>query len=341
LIVAGRRHLEATVMLTLIDIPGYTARRYRNERDLEAIVDLVNTNYAFDGVQDLESIESLRPRYLNLPAFDIEHDLVLIDDAEGRLAAYARTFARDEPDGRRQHIVAVNVHARARKRGIGRALLTWVESRCAEKERANPAPESALDAWVDTDLGGQFALRHGFVHARASIEMSRDLSEPIPLPVFPAGFELRPATPDQYRLIFEADIDAFRDHFGFTEPDDKQFERFLASPQLQPDLWKILWHRESNSIAAMVQNYVDSEFNQTFSVLRGYTEDISTQRRFRRMGLARNLILESLRMFKAMGMTEAALGADAENLTGAVRVYESCGFRVTKTFGMYRKPLHV
>ena len=36
-------------------------------------------------------------------------------------------------------------------------------------------------------------------------------------------------------------------------------------------------------------------------------------------------------------MTEAALGVDAENLSGALRVYESMGFRRHRTSRSYRK----
>jgi ribosomal protein S18 acetylase RimI-like enzyme len=38
-------------------------------------------------------------------------------------------------------------------------------------------------------------------------------------------------------------------------------------------------------------------------------------------------------------MTEAALGVDAENPSGALRLYESVGFRVVKQMGIYRKGL--
>jgi ribosomal protein S18 acetylase RimI-like enzyme len=36
-------------------------------------------------------------------------------------------------------------------------------------------------------------------------------------------------------------------------------------------------------------------------------------------------------------MESVHLGADAENLTGAVRIYERLGFRVRKTIVVYRK----
>ena len=38
-------------------------------------------------------------------------------------------------------------------------------------------------------------------------------------------------------------------------------------------------------------------------------------------------------------MTEAALGVDTENLSGALRVYERLGFSAVKRFSSYWKPL--
>jgi len=38
-------------------------------------------------------------------------------------------------------------------------------------------------------------------------------------------------------------------------------------------------------------------------------------------------------------MTEAALSVDTENPSGALRVYEACGFRPVNRSADYRKPL--
>ena len=63
------------------------------------------------------------------------------------------------------------------------------------------------------------------------------------------------------------------------------------------------------------------------------------RRPWRRKGLARALIVRSLRLQKDCGMTESALGADSENISGATGVYEDCRFRVTKRNMLYRKPI--
>ena len=50
-------------------------------------------------------------------------------------------------------------------------------------------------------------------------------------------------------------------------------------------------------------------------------------------------MVRSMRRLRELGLTEAALGADAENLSGAVRLYESLGFRRVRTAAGYRKPM--
>jgi ribosomal protein S18 acetylase RimI-like enzyme len=50
-------------------------------------------------------------------------------------------------------------------------------------------------------------------------------------------------------------------------------------------------------------------------------------------------LVHSLHLLHKEGMDGVHLNADAENLTGAMRLYERVGFRVRKTFISYRKSL--
>lgn len=89
----------------------------------------------------------------------------------------------------------------------------------------------------------------------------------------------------------------------------------------------------------MVRNYIDERENEEYGRKRGYTENISVRRPWRRRGLARALIAESFLFLRDLGMEEAALGVDAENLSGALRLYESMGFEQVKRWTDYRKNL--
>jgi ribosomal protein S18 acetylase RimI-like enzyme len=100
-------------------------------------------------------------------------------------------------------------------------------------------------------------------------------------------------------------------------------------------LWKVGW--DGDQVAGSVLNFLNEDENEEYQRKRGYTEGISVRRPWRKRGLATALITRSLMMFQEMGMTEAALAVDAQNLSGALRLYESVGFRQVKQSATYRK----
>jgi GNAT superfamily N-acetyltransferase len=67
--------------------------------------------------------------------------------------------------------------------------------------------------------------------------------------------------------------------------------------------------------------------------------DDDIRRPWQRRGLARALLVQSLRAVRERGMQEAALGVDTQNLSGALNLYESVGFRAVKRWSTYRKPM--
>lgn len=89
----------------------------------------------------------------------------------------------------------------------------------------------------------------------------------------------------------------------------------------------------------MVRSFINVDENERRGRRRGYVEHISVRRPWRRRGLARALIAASFPLLRARGMEEGALGVDTENTSGALRVYEACGFRPVARSATYRKPL--
>ena len=156
----------------------------------------------------------------------------------------------------------------------------------------------------------------------------------------PEGVEVRPVLPEHYRAIWDASNEAFHDHWGYSEPTEEDYKQWLESKIIfQPDLWQIAWDKESNEVAGQVRTFINHPENEKYNRKRGYTEFISVRRPWRKRGLARALIVQSLRLQKELGMTESALGADSENISGAIRIYETCGFRVVKQSAICRKPI--
>ena len=159
-------------------------------------------------------------------------------------------------------------------------------------------------------------------------------AEPIPMP---DGIELRPVTPDQHRPVFDADDEAFRDHFEYRAATEQDFVATFSQPDIDTSLWKVGW--DGDRIAGCVLPYIWKEENETLGVKRAWLESVSTRRPWRRRGLARALIAASLVELRERGIEEALLGVDAENPTGALALYEGLGFEVKLRSMSYRKAL--
>lgn len=84
--------------------------------------------------------------------------------------------------------------------------------------------------------------------------------------------------------------------------------------------------------------FIRPEENTRFNHQRGWTVNIGVRRPWRRRGLASALIAASPRELKARGMSEAALGVDADSLTDALGIYERMRFQVTQRETLRRKP---
>ena len=153
----------------------------------------------------------------------------------------------------------------------------------------------------------------------------------------PEGVEIRPVSEDQVRTIWEADVEAFRDHWGYVEPTESAYAQMLAYPEHDPTLWKVAWDDEG--VAGQVRSFIDEAQNSEIGCQRGWTENISTARRWRRRGVAKALIVESIRELANRGMTEAALGVHTENPNGAFDLYAGLGYEVVASWTTYRKPL--
>ena len=96
---------------------------------------------------------------------------------------------------------------------------------------------------------------------------------------------------------------------------------------------------DGHEVAGSVMTFIWPDENEAVGVRRGWLEHVSVRRPWRKRGLATALIAETLRMLRDAGMEQAALGVDSQNPTGALRLYESLGFRRHRTGISLRRPL--
>ena len=323
-------------------IPGLTFRHFRGAEDYPRMVAVISASAEADKIERVDTVEDIANGYSHLVNCDPYQDMIFAE-MNNEVIAYSRGFWFQEENGPRIYGSVGFLAPAWRRKGIGSTMLHWIENRMRTIADSHARMEASfLQSFADSENVGLATMleQNGYKPVRYAVEMVRPDFENIPDFPMPAGLEVRPVFPEHHRAIWEADTEAFRDHWGYAKPTEEDYKGWLENKTIfQPDLWQIAWDKETNKVAGQVRTFINAAENEKYNRKRGYTEFISVRRPWRKRGLARALIVRSLRLQKARCMTESALGADSENISGATRVYEDCGFRVTKRSAIYRKAI--
>ncbi len=319
--------------------PEILLRPYAGPADHPGMVAANNAWRETAGFIDFVDVPGMDVQYANIPRFQPGADCVVLERA-GSIVGYARVEWADARDGERLHAGIVIAPPGPDRPARIAALLDWCARRSSEQADIHPTERPrVLDAVapIDDEQLTAALLDRGYVAVRHGYEMIRPDLEAIPDVPLPAGLEVRPVLPEHLRAIYEAELEAFRDHWGAFDDEGDRFEQFRSDPHNDLSLWRVAWDGEQ--VAGMVRSYIDPATNARTGRLTGWTEHISVRRPWRRRGLARALLAESLRAVRDRGMTDASLGVDAGNENGALRLYESMGFRVAQDHVTYHRPL--
>lgn len=323
-------------------IHGLTFRRYRGPEDHPAMIDLYNTIYEYSNIPERETPEEFDVYFSSLRNCNPYEDMVMVE-VNGALIATGRTWWAEEADiGYYIYEVFNHTHPDWLESGVMEAVKGWLEKR-ARQIAVNhpPTAEKFFETWLPEKATVKMNMlkTSGFTEERFFFEMKRDLNQPIPEAVMPEGLEVRPVMPEHYRLIWEAADEAFRDHWGHVESTEEDYQRFLKRTEemedMNPDLWMVAW--EGDQVAGMVLNKIFAKENALMGTNFGWTDPICVRRPWRKRGLATALILKSLELLKELGMDSAMLDVDVINPSGALQLYEKCGYESTQKVITLRK----
>jgi mycothiol synthase len=319
-------------------VPGATSRSFADATDYASLAGLIATANAFDAIPYLPTASDLQIEMENAEGVEPGRDVMLVE-LEGRLIAATgveRVIREDIP----MYEIWGSVDPGFRRRGLG----TWLQHWTLEHARTRSALEDphgpvAFGSFAeDAEIGHRALLAGaGFAPVRHFFLMRRTDLGDVPDAPLPDGLEIRPVTEDQRRTIFDAENEAFRDHWGHREMGESDYITTFAREGLDTDLWVVAW--DGDQVAGVVQNWIWAEENARLGVNRGWLEHISVRRAWRRRGLARAITAESLRRLHAAGMDDAMLGVDSENPNGALGLYERLGFTVHSRAAAYRRSL--
>jgi mycothiol synthase len=301
--------------------------------DVEAVTDLLNDASQADyGVRE-SSEQEVRESY-NTPGFDLQRDSRLVVDANHNCLGVVEFY-----DTRGEHTrawVFFRVHPEVKDPAIGDFLMGFADER-APLMVTQGAPDTrailhtAIAGVNDTDRA--LLLRHGYTLSRYSLRMQVEFGEqPQAPPAWPAGITVRTAQPGDERAIYEADMEAFADHWGFLASPYEEWLHFAKKVnQFEPDLWFLAV--EGDEIAGICLCVSSRPEDQQMA----WVDTLGVRRPWRRRGVGEALLRHSFVEFQRRGKRRAALGVDAQSLTGATRLYERVGMSRVRQYEEYEK----
>jgi mycothiol synthase len=319
-------------------IPGLRSRYFASASDYEALATLFGVVNQADRVPWFPTAQNIELEMGGGDGADPVNDIVLVE-VDGRLVA-GTGLERTLRDVGPTYDIWGAVDPAFRRRGLGTALLRWTMDHARVRaSREDPhTPIHVRGFTEDTETGHRALLEAaGFETVRHFFLMRRAGLNDIPDAPLPEGLEIRPVAEDQWRTIFEAENEAFRDHWGHREMTDSDFRRTYDAAELDTDLWVVAW--DGDQVAGVVQTWVRPEENERLGVKRGWLDHISVRRPWRRRGLARAITAASLVKLRERGLAEAMLGVDSENPNGALGLYEGLGFGVYSRATAYERLL--
>jgi len=301
--------------LMTIGLPGGLTSRPATPDDAWSIYELVAAcELDHDGVAEVDEDDITLG--FGRHGFDPTLDSLLVFERD-ELVAYAEIYrGRGEGDVRPSH----------RGRGIGAALLGWIERRTRELG-STEVGQSKTDA--DTAARELF-LANGYEPSWTSWMIRMRLEGPPPAPEPPPGIAIRAYRASDAREVHRVLDAAFTEWEGRDpEPYEVWAPQIIAHPAFRPELSPLAL--DGNEIVGVVISYDFPELGE------GWIQQLATGASHRRRGIAQALLRTSFGWFYEAGRRVASVATDSR--TGALGLYEKVGMRVVRQYTRYAKRL--
>jgi mycothiol synthase len=311
--------------VTHVLAPGYTIR-HPALADLDAVhAAIVASEIEEFGEAEGYSRDELEGDWKQL---DLGKDAWVAIAPDGALAGYG--YVQD-----RRHVrldVEVYVHPAHYGRGIGTTLVRLAEERAREHVPLAPrGTRVAVNNWINALNAEARSLleREGYTPVRYFFRMEIAFSEEPPAASWPAGIAVHSGADEDLRPFYETSEEAMAGHWGHVPRSFEEWMERRKRSSFDPSLWFLaLVDREP---AAIVQCSISDGI--------GWIDTLAVRRPWRRRGLGYAVLTHAFRELYERGMRRMALGVDAENPTGATRLYERAGMHIGQQYATYSKEL--
>ena len=322
---------------TITRLPeGFTSRGAGMD-DLEPAVRLFNRwSQGVLGRDEISDAEAIGTEWRS-PQFDPARDIRLILAPGGQMAGYIEVWTTAKPPV--HPWIWGRVDPDYEGLGLGTWLLEWAEERARlvlDQIPAEMRVAPRVGIYHRAERSRNLFEEMGYGYIRSSYTMQIEMEAPPPDPVWSEGITVRTFNPEtDLEAVYRADIDSFRDHFGFVEEPYAEglarFKHFQTGHGFDPSLWFLAM--DGNEVAGIslcrAHGYDDPD--------RGWVGTLGVRRPWRKRGIGLALLRQSFAEFYRRGKRKVGLGVDAQNLTGALHLYEKAGMHVYEAFDLFEK----
>jgi mycothiol synthase len=240
---------------------------------------------------------------------DLEHDSWLAED--DALAAYGVLYPHGE---------AADLDGYVHPARTGLGLGSWLLGRGQERGRELGLAKVHTSCLAPDAAARDLFESAGFTEVRRYYRMVADLDGPPPAPEWPEGLRIDTFELEDARAFHAAMDEAFAEEWNFVPlPFERWFEHRVEAPDFDPTLWFIV--RDGDEIAGVLRGEP-----QRFDA--GWVGALAVRRPWRKQGIGLALLHHAFAEFYSRGEERVALGVDAQNPTGATRLYERAGMHV-------------
>jgi len=176
-------------------------------------------------------------------------------------------------------------------------------------------------------------IQQGLERLRELSPVLAEMQAPPPSPVVPAGVSVRTFAPGlDDRAAWQADTEAFRDHWGHHDYSFEKWEHYaLKDERLDPSLFFLAC--DGDEIAGLTLGRLGMPEDPEMV----WVDDMAVRRPWRRRGIALALLRTLFGECYRRGVRRIGLDVDAQNYTGAVQLYEKAGMHVYREAVGYEK----
>ena len=286
--------------------------------DLESTAAMLNEHArGLHGVDDMTSTDL--KLYWESPDVEFDTDVVVAEAPGGEIVGYADLGIYGEH---------VWLDVRGTEPEALPSLLGEIEERAAARK-----PDLALLGYTSDqdDPLKRLYDESGYELIRHSFRMRIELDQQPPDPDWPDGYTVRTPREGEERRFYDAQMASFADTWMFAPEPYESWRHYMVDDSVfDPALWLVA--EQGDDLAGILIARVPENEPGV-----GWIRILGVVPEHRQRGLGQALLRHSFRDFAGRGFDAVGLGVDAENPTGAVRLYERAGMHVERTSLIYEK----